>query len=134
MVTDASVSYVDPCVDHPDSLVRCWGDGVKDGPTRNPSCPVASPTSLSGVVKIPAGTLPLNNAKVYIAGTPAPSDPMAPSNLPPIDHGASCDICDKIVPPDALLTVTTDIAGQFTLNNVPVPPDGKAMYLVVRLG
>src|SRR5262249_28672244 len=29
---------------------------------------------------------------------------------------------------------TTDIAGQFTLNNVPVPPDGKAMYLVIRLG
>jgi hypothetical protein len=109
-------------------------DGSFNGTTQNTACAASSPTTLTGLVAIPAGTLPLYNAKVYIAQTPAPDDPAAPTNLPPIAHGATCDTCDKIVPPDAVASGVTDINGKFTLTNVPFPPDGKAMYLVVRVG
>src|SRR4051812_29143371 len=69
---DGSGNFNGPCGDHPNSSTRCWLDGVKNGPTRNPTCPAGSQTALTGVVSIPAGTLPLANAKVYIAPTPAP--------------------------------------------------------------
>src|SRR5262245_59672242 len=45
------------------------------------SCPAGQTTSLSGVVNIPAGNLPLPNVIVYV-----PNAPVAP-----IRSGASCD-------------------------------------------
>jgi hypothetical protein len=89
---------------------------------------------ISGTVNIPAGNLRLYNAKVYIAQTPAPMDPSAPINLPAIVHGATCETCDQVVPPNAAASATTDINGNFSLSPVPFPPDGQAMYLVVQVG
>lgn len=134
---DGSVNPL--CSADPNASTLCWLDGaiVGDGNggfTQNPSCSVDSPTTLTGTVHIPAGTLPLPNARVYIAQTPAPDDPLAPPNLPPIKHGVTCETCDQIVPADAISNTTTDLNGQFKLSNIPVPPDGKAEYLIVRVG
>jgi hypothetical protein len=131
--TDAD-GGADECVLQPDSATRCWLDGSLNGSIVNPSCPSDMPTTLTGVVTIPAGTLPVANARVYIAGTPAPDDATAPSNLEPIVHGATCTGCDQLVPADAVASALTDVGGRFTLTGVPYPPDGKAMYLVIRLG
>lgn len=84
-------------------------------------CPSAmGPTTISGTVTIPAGTLPLYNARVFIpTGTAVPAAP--PS-------GASCDRCDA--QPQGFST-TTDINGRFTLSNVP---SGSNIPLVIRVG
>lgn len=82
----------------------------------------ASPTTLTGVVTIPAGTLPLYNAKVYI--------PIG-ETLPPLPTaGPSCDRCDAVTDA-ALVSATTDIMGRFTLENVPT---GVNVPLIIRVG
>lgn len=87
----------------------------------NEKCPASmGPTTLTGVVTIPAGTLPLYNARVYIpTGTAIPTPPQS---------GAACDLCDTV--PDKFST-TTDINGRFTLTNVPT---GQNIPLIVRVG
>lgn len=130
----ASDSQYRLCMSNPNYSTLCWYDGVTNGTTKNPTCSGGSPTTLTGTVYIPAGTLPLYNARVYIADSPAPDDPLAPPNLPPIVHGATCDTCDKLAYSDSTLSTVTDINGNFTLSGVPLPPDGKAMYLVIRAG
>lgn len=84
-------------------------------------CPAAmGPTTISGTVTIPAGTLPLYNAKVFIpTGTTVPTAP--PS-------GASCDRCDA---QQQVFSTTTDINGRFTLKDVP---SGSNIPLVIRVG
>jgi hypothetical protein len=87
------------------------------------NCPVASgPTTVTGVVYSPAGTLPVYNAKVYIPSGDVP--PIAAS-------GASCDRCESIVPPDAVVSTTTDIDGKFTLTWAP---SGQDVPVVIALG
>ena len=88
----------------------------------NYSCPVGSPTTITGVVTIPAGNLPLYNANVYI---PSGEVPPAPTS------GPSCDRCEQIVPLDVAAKTTTDVNGSFTLTNVP---SGKDIPLVIRVG
>ena len=78
-------------------------------------------TTISGVVNIPAGNLPLYNATVYI-----PNGPVAP-----IVTGASCDRCDGLFSGDPIATTTTDVNGRFTLTGVPA---GADIPLVIRLG
>ena len=53
-------------------------------------CTPNNPTSLSGTVYIPSGTLPLYNAKVYI-----PTDP-DPANLPAIATGVDCFVSGEV--------------------------------------
>ena len=109
------------------------GGGGKDGGTGKPgcvgrqcqvnySCPAGSKTTLTGRVTIPAGTLPLYNANVYI-----PSAEVAP----PPSSGPSCDRCEQIVPLDVAAKTTTDVDGTFTLTDVP---SGKDIPLVIRVG
>ncbi|HRI49624.1 MAG TPA: carboxypeptidase regulatory-like domain-containing protein [Pseudomonadota bacterium] len=109
------------------------GGGDKDGGTGKPgcvgrqcqvnySCPAGSKTTLTGRVTIPAGTLPLYNANVYI-----PSAEVAP----PPSSGPSCDRCEQIVPLDVAAKTTTDVDGTFTLTDVP---SGKDIPLVIRVG
>ncbi len=109
------------------------GDGGNgDGGTRfcagrgcniNFNCPVLSgPTTLTGVVNIPSGKLPVYNAKVYI---PAGDPPEKPTS------GATCDRCDQVVPLDAAAQALTDVNGAFVLKNVP---SGQNIPLVVRVG
>lgn len=78
------------------------------------------PTTLTGVVNIPAGNLPIYGAKVYI---PLGDLPPAPTS------GVSCDRCDSI--PPSVAYSETDFAGRFTLVNVP---SGKNIPLIVRVG
>jgi hypothetical protein len=77
---------------------------------------------VTGTVSIPAGTLPVYGANVYIPSGDVP---------PPPQSGPSCDRCDLIVPPDAAAKTTTDINGKFVLTNVP---SGTDIPLVIRVG
>ena len=78
-------------------------------------------TTLSGIVNIPSGNLPLYNATVYVPN----------STVAPIVSGASCDRCTDLYSGDPIATTTTDVNGHFTLRNVPV---GSNIPLVIRLG
>lgn len=87
---------------------------------RQKQCANGGTTSLSGVVKDPAGKVPLYNVLVYV-----PNAPVAP-----ISQGASCDRCGS-VSGDPLVTAITGVDGKFKLDNVPVGPD---IPLVVQIG
>ena len=94
------------------------------------ACTPGSPTKLTGTVYIPAGTLPLYNAKVYI-----PTDP-DPANLPAITTGVdlvngSCDRCDTSQMTNVVSSAVTDLNGKFSLSPVPV---GVSFPLVIRSG
>ncbi len=89
----------------------------------NRSCPVSTgPTTLTGTVTIPAGTLPLYNAKVFIPSGSAPQDPV---------EGVSCDVCQADNPNEMVASTRTDYAGRFTLQNVP---SGSDIPLVIQVG
>ena len=78
-------------------------------------------TTLSGVVNIPAGNLPLYNASVYIPNRA----------LLPIVSGASCDRCDEVFSGEPVAVTTTDVNGRFMLTGIPA---GADIPLVIRLG
>src|SRR5690606_12142330 len=78
-------------------------------------------TSISGVVTIPAGTLPLPNATVYV-----------PTALVAfIVEGASCERCDDALSGDPLVQTTTNILGEFVLENMPA---GEDILIVIQVG
>jgi hypothetical protein len=79
------------------------------------------PTSVSGIVYAPNGTLPLYGVNVYV---PA-SDPG------PLTMGATCARCSDGLPGGALTATTTDEMGRFTLVNVPATGD---VPLVIQVG
>ncbi len=86
------------------------------------SCPVGQmPTSITGVVTIPSGELPLPDVNVYI-----PREP-----LQPIVDGASCERCEDQFPLMPVTSTTTDINGEFRLINVPA---GNDIPLVIEVG
>lgn len=87
---------------------------------RQKKCANGATTSLSGVVKDPAGKVPLYNVLVYV-----PNAPVAP-----IPQGASCDRCGS-VSGDPLVTALTGVDGKFKLDNVPI---GADIPLVVQIG
>ncbi|MFO0575397.1 MAG: carboxypeptidase regulatory-like domain-containing protein [Polyangia bacterium] len=115
-----------------DEVARGTDPKISDGtPLKIPGCTGAcavnykcpqsfGPTTLTGTVTIPSGTLPLYNAKVYI--------PTGDAIEPPPPTGATCDRCD--VTPQGFST-TTDINGNFTLTNVP---HGQNIPLIIRVG
>ncbi len=71
------------------------------------------PTSVSGTVFAPNGTLPLYGVTVYVPQT----DPG------PFVDGARCDRCDATEPGSPLVLTQTDEAGHFVLKNVPATGD-----------
>lgn len=79
------------------------------------------PTSLSGTVYAPNGTLPLYNVIVYVPNAP----------LDPIPNGATCDKCGSTISGKPIVVTTTDATGKFTLKNVPV---GSDIPLVFQIG
>jgi hypothetical protein len=104
------------------------GDGGPNGDAKpctnlclqQKQCAGGGTTSISGVIKDPAGKVPLYNILVYV-----PNAPVAP-----ITTGASCDRCGN-VSGDPLVSAITDAAGKFKLDNVPV---GKDIPLVIQVG
>ena len=84
-------------------------------------CGAQPPTTLTGKVFAPNGTLPLYNAIVYIPNT----TPAA------FTDGVTCDRCNGSVSGDPVAITTTDSSGSFTLTNVPV---GSNIPLVIQLG
>jgi hypothetical protein len=79
------------------------------------------PTSISGIVYAPNGTLPLYGVTVYV---PA-SDPG------PLPDGVSCDQCSAGPLGGAFAQTQTDEAGHFELDNVPATTD---VPVVVQIG
>lgn len=80
-------------------------------------------TTLAGVVKDPAGKVPIFNAIVYVAQS-------APDAIP---TGATCDRCDAKVSGAPVVIANTNVKGEFKLEGVPVPSSGK-IDLVVQIG
>lgn len=81
---------------------------------------VDTATMLTGVVKDPAGNLPVYNAIVYVPNAPVPA----------FNEGQSCDRCGT-VPGSPLVATLTDANGRFTLKDVP---SGENIPLVVQVG
>ncbi len=80
-----------------------------------------SPTSISGTVFAPNGTLPLYGATVYVPN----SDP---GTLP---DGVTCGKCDPDLPGDPLSRTQSDTSGHFELDNVP---SGSDIPLIIQIG
>jgi hypothetical protein len=82
-----------------------------------------SPTSISGTVYAPNGTLALYGAQVYIPR-------LDPGPLP---AGPQCDRCDPSgeLPGGAVARAVSDEAGHFTLTNVP---SGTDIPMIIQIG
>lgn len=79
------------------------------------------PTSVSGTVYAPNGTLPLYGVDVYVPAT----DPG------PLPDGAQCARCDQGLLGGSLAQTRTDEAGHFVLENVPATTN---VPLVIQTG
>ena len=79
------------------------------------------PTSISGTVYAPNGTLPLYGVNVYVPL----SDPG------PLVEGVQCGNCASSLPGGAIAETVTDEAGHFTLKNVPAT---DAVPVIVQVG
>jgi len=79
------------------------------------------PTTITGTVFAPNGTLPLNGVNVYV-----PRDP-----LPPFTEGVTCDRCAASLPGSPVTQAVSDAAGNFRLENVP---SGVDVPLVITTG
>ena len=80
-----------------------------------------TPTSISGTVFAPNGTLPLYGATVYIPNI----DP------PKFEEGAQCSRCQDGLPGDPITSVISDEKGNFRLDNVPT---GTDVPLIITIG
>lgn len=79
------------------------------------------PTSISGKVFAPNGTLPLYNVTVYV-----------PVNPPgPLQEGVTCGQCTTELPGGAITSTKTDAEGNFKLENVP---PGTDVPIVITTG
>jgi hypothetical protein len=93
------------------------------------ACDGGASTTLTGVVRDPAGQNPVYNAYVYV-----PLDPSG--HLPPFTNGASCDTCAGAGSLGAVASTQTGPDGTFTLQGVPttdLPPNAQ-VPLVVQVG
>jgi hypothetical protein len=90
-----------------------------------PSCPGAGTTTLTGVVKDPAGLTVLPNVLVYV-----PNDPSDPA-LTTTPSGLTCDECGAVAAGNPLVSTHTATDGSFSLTGVPV---GTSVPLVIQVG
>jgi hypothetical protein len=119
------------------SLVACGGTtGGDDGDDGKPppdacvglECKVVNcgaqqkpPTTLTGTVFAPNGTLPLFGVNVYV-----PREPLGP-----FPEGAQCSRCSDELPGSPIVRTQTDDKGNFILENVPA---AENITLVVTSG
>ena len=98
------------------------GDDGDDGDDAGPGKEDAyCPTSISGKVFAPNGTLPLYNVTVY-----APvSDP------PPFTTGVECGKCATTLPGGAYASTSSDATGAFKLEGIPA---GTAVPIIITTG
>ena len=79
------------------------------------------PTTISGTVFAPNGTLPLYGVNVYVpAGDPGP-----------LESGLQCSRCTDTLQGGSVVNVVTDDKGKFTLNNAP---SGLNIPIVIQVG
>lgn len=90
-----------------------------------PTCAPGATTTLTGVVKDPAGSTPLPNVLVYI-----PNQPQDPA-LQTFPATLSCDQCGANAAGNPLVSTFTSTNGSFTLDGVPV---GSDVVLVIQVG
>jgi hypothetical protein len=94
----------------------CTGSGCKV-----PACAAGETTTVTGTVYDPAGKVPLYNAIVYVPNAP----------LADLHEGPSCDLCDTALSGDPVAHAETDVAGHFSLTDMPV---GDNIPIVVQIG
>jgi hypothetical protein len=82
---------------------------------------VDCPTSISGTVYAPNGTLPLYNVIVYVPN----------ADVKPFPEGVTCDKCGSLASGEPITTALTDYKGHFRLENMPV---GTNIPVVIQLG
>ncbi|MEO8706029.1 MAG: carboxypeptidase regulatory-like domain-containing protein [Kofleriaceae bacterium] len=99
----------------PDACVGIECDVVDCGKMSLP------PTSISGKVFAPNGTLPLNGVNVYVPR----------EALPAFVEGATCDRCATTLPGSPVVQTVSDAHGNFKLDNVPA---GSNIPLVITTG
>jgi hypothetical protein len=125
-----SVLACGPNPGHGDDVADSDGGGGSDGtgPCSGLRCQVvdcnrqsAPPTSLSGTVFAPNGTLALYGVTVYVPN----EDPG------PMPAGLSCDQCKPDLPGDPITKTKTNVEGKFVLTNVP---SGTDIPLVIQIG
>ncbi|GAC1573833.1 MAG: hypothetical protein NVS3B20_05550 [Polyangiales bacterium] len=85
------------------------------------ACAMGTPTSISGTVYAPNGTLPLYNVIAYVPN----------ADLQPLTAGVTCDKCGAISSGDPIATALSDSKGRFKLTNVP---SGSNIPLVFQVG
>jgi hypothetical protein len=97
------------------------------------SCPNGPPTTITGTVLAGVSAWtglpqdPVPNVLVYVPNGP----------LTTLNQGftvGSCPQCGADVSGDPLVTTYTNYDGTFTLTNVPNPPAGQTLPLVIQLG
>jgi len=103
--------------DSPDVCVGLECDVVNCAKQQQP------PTTLTGTVHAPNGTLPLFGVRVYV--------PRARDTLPPLPEGAQCSRCTDELPGPPAVQILTDPTGKFRLENVPA---GDNIPLVITTG
>ena len=96
---DAELPTADACTDLFCAVVDCTAKGLP-------------PTTVTGTVFAPNGTLPLFGVNVYVPS----SDPG------PLPEGVQCDRCGNLQG-GSITSTTTDEAGNFRLENVPATAD-----------
>ncbi len=79
------------------------------------------PTTITGTVFAPNGTLPLYGVSVYVPN----------SNPGAFTPGVSCGACANGLPGDPIVTATTDDKGKFSLEGVP---SGTDIPVVITIG
>ncbi len=79
------------------------------------------PTTISGTVYAPNGTLPLYGIQVYVPNVP----------VGPPQDGAVCDRCSTSIPGYPIALTKTDESGKFTLVNVP---SGTNVPVIIQTG
>lgn len=84
-------------------------------------CPDGGTTTLTGVVRDPAGLNPLYNVLVYVPKEP----PLA------FKDGVICDRCGALASGKPITDALTDSSGHFELSDVPA---GKNIPLVIQVG